>query len=147
MAEYHIRAINRSVAPWVFVVAHRPMYCSLNNYPNTKVMYGLQQYLEDMFYYYQVNVFWTGHYHAYERTCPLYRQKCQQDGITHIMTGMAGASLDQSKYFYAPWSVYRDSSSFGYGRLHIYNRTHLNFEYVANANRTVKDSVWIVRDH
>ena len=142
-----LRAINRSVIPWVFVVAHRPMYCSLNNYPNTKVMYGLQQYLEDMFYHYQVDVFWTGHFHAYERTCPLYRQNCQSDGVTHIMTGMAGASLDQSKYFYVPWSIYRDSSSFGYGRLHIYNRTHLNFEYVANANRTVKDSVWIVRDH
>jgi hypothetical protein len=35
-----------------------------------------------------------GHYHSYQRTCPVYQNKCVDDGLVHITVGSAGAWLD-----------------------------------------------------
>jgi hypothetical protein len=44
----------------------------------------------------QVDLFWAGHYHSYERVCPVYNDTCRRhgEGIVHITIGSAGASLD-----------------------------------------------------
>ena len=42
-----------------------------------------------------VDVALWGHHHSYQRTCPVYRQKCRSDGKApvHVVIGMAGREL------------------------------------------------------
>jgi hypothetical protein len=42
----------------------------------------------------QVDLTLYGHYHSYQRTCPVYQNKCVDDGLVHITVGSAGAWLD-----------------------------------------------------
>ena len=42
-----------------------------------------------------VDVALWGHHHSYQRTCPVYRQKCCSNGKApvHVVIGMAGREL------------------------------------------------------
>ena len=42
----------------------------------------------------QVDVALYGHYHSYQRTCPVYQNECVDGGLIHITVGSAGAWLD-----------------------------------------------------
>ena len=42
---------------------------------------------------YQVDLALWGHYHSYQRTCPVYQEVCTEGATTHIVIGMGGQSL------------------------------------------------------
>lgn len=60
---------NRNERPWIFVYGHRPIYQGNNTDVN------LQAAIEDLFYKYNVDIYFTGHVHSYERTWPTYKSK------------------------------------------------------------------------
>ncbi len=70
----------------------------------------IQQYLEDLLYQYQVDLCLWGHYHSYERTCPVYKNQCitsdhSKTGYlapVHAVIGMAGATLSNSWMYPQP---------------------------------------------
>ena len=85
--------------------------------------------------------FWA-HYHSYERTCKIYKGKCVEDGVTHIVVGSAGKSRDMEGWWPKPWSVFR-ANDYGYGRVTAANKTSLLYEWVSNEHKDVKDHVWL----
>ncbi|XP_065181065.1 uncharacterized protein LOC135811751 [Sycon ciliatum] len=147
-----LATVNRTRTPWVFVMGHRPMYCSRVASANYIIQVHQREAYEDALYRFGVDVFWSGHYHSYERTCAVYKEKCAKTAsggpaaTVHIMVGMAGASHDQPDWQPSTWaeSHYVD---YGYNRVTVANATHLLSEYVENESGKVKDSVWIVSDH
>lgn len=146
-----LEAVNRTRTPWVFIMGHRPMYTSRTSTANLAIQVHQREAYEDVLQKYGVDVFFSGHYHSYERTCPVYKEECQEkDGMAqstvHLMVGMAGASHDPPKYDNKTWSISR-STEYGYSRVHVANATHLFFEYVRNDSGKVGDSAWIVSDH
>jgi hypothetical protein len=135
--ERDLRSVNRSRTPWVIVGAHRPMYTTIVRDIGNGITEMLHQTLEPMFYKYQVDVNLFAHIHSYERSCPMYREQCVNDGITHVLIGMAGHNLDFDTYTGAKWSLYHDQQ-FGYTQI-LANRTHLHFVYRRNVDDAIGD--------
>lgn len=96
--EQDLRSVNRSRTPWLVVGSHRPMYASETDEPYDFIQIMLQYYLEPLFYKYHVDLNLFAHKHSYERTCPMFQKRCVDDGIIHVLIGMAGQDLDNGEY-------------------------------------------------
>eukprot|EP00045_Choanoeca_perplexa_P008355 m.77324 g.77324 ORF g.77324 m.77324 type:complete len:690 (-) comp14462_c0_seq1:72-2141(-) len=143
--ERDLNTVDRSKTPWVVLMAHRPMYSSETYLGDYEVAVGMQHEFEDLIYQ-KVDLALYGHYHSHERTCPVYRNKCQPPGEApvHIVIGSAGASLDGDGLYDKNWSMFFDND-FGYGRVTVANTTAMHWEYVRTKdNRTVNDA-WIYK--
>ena len=136
--ENDLRSVNRSITPWLIVGSHREMYTSEDNsVGETEITEKLQEYLEPVFYKYHVDLNLFAHRHSYERTCPMYQNKCVSDGITHVLIGMAGQTLEHGKYRPVEWSKYHDAQ---YGYTTIYaNQTYLHFTYYHSNDDKIAD--------
>jgi hypothetical protein len=138
--EEDLRSVNRSRTPWLIVGSHRHMYSSESDTADfIKLM--LQLYLEPLFYKYHVDVNLYAHRHSYERSCPMYQNKCVDDGITQVLIGMAGQDLDNGKYSDAKWSLYHDEQ-FGYTTIFV-NQTYLHFTYYHSNDDQIADQFTI----
>ncbi|EGZ21869.1 hypothetical protein PHYSODRAFT_489042 [Phytophthora sojae] len=143
--------VDRGITPWLIVHLHRPLYCSESYEGDHAVAELLRGCFEDLFFTNRVDLVFSGHYHAYERTCPVYQGHCrEQNGRamapTHIMIGSGGAELDDASYLQANWSRSRQQE-YGHGRLHVFNASHAHFEFVRARDRAVTDDVWVVSTH
>lgn len=56
---------HRGVRPWIFVQGHHPMY------QGDSINKEFQAAMEDMFYKYGVDIYFSGHVHSYERDYPV----------------------------------------------------------------------------
>jgi len=135
--ERDLKSVNRTRTPWIIVGSHRQMFTSENDHPDIIVGQHLQLYLEPLFYQYHVDVNLFAHLHAYERSCPMYQQKCVANGITNVLIGMAGIGLDSRTYSVNEWSQYHDQQ-YGYTIITA-NRTALAFKYYHNTDNNVAD--------
>jgi hypothetical protein len=113
---------------------------------NPTIARHMQLELEDVLMKYRVDLALWGHYHSYERTCPVYKQSCVSEGPTHIIIGTAGFDLTFDPWPIPEWkwSAYH-SSNFGYGRVTVANSSALLWEFVLNINGKVEDRVWIIK--
>lgn len=141
-----LASVDRSKTPWIILTGHRPMYNSEQYASDYKVAQNMQKMYEDVLHKYQVDLAYWGHYHAYERTCPVYKEECTAwgNGTTHITIGSAGASLDTVALYGKKWSLYFDDD-FGIGVITIANKTALHWEYIRNKERKVIDERWIYK--
>ncbi|CAF2723528.1 unnamed protein product [Rotaria sp. Silwood2] len=135
--EHDLSSVNRSRTPWLIVGSHRPMYSSIVRDVGDPITAMLQLSLESMFYKYHVDINLFAHIHSYERSCPMYQEKCADNGIIHVLIGMAGHNLDFDTYTGAKWSLYHDQQ-FGYTQISA-NRTYLRFSYHQNVDDTIVD--------
>lgn len=69
---------NRNIRPWIFVQGHHPLYQG-----NTTDV-NFQNALEKLFYDYQVDIYFSGHIHSYERTWPIYANKFETFSSTNF---------------------------------------------------------------
>ena len=147
-----LKSVDRAKTPWVFLYIHRPMYCSVVYSRDYNLSLLIRDELEQELADYHVDVVFTGHYHSYERTCAVFGDRCIEstDGKAmapvHLMVGSGGFDVDNTGYYDVDWRE-QGFLEYGHGRTHIYNSTHLHFEFVSNAERRVKDETWIVSTH
>ncbi|KAF1321527.1 Inactive purple acid phosphatase 9, partial [Globisporangium splendens] len=161
-----LKHVDRAKTPWLFLHIHRPMYCSEMYESDFELSKYIRKNLETLCAEYGVDVVFSGHYHAYERTCPVFQEQCRTETIpsgntnmtsfgrplekakapVHIMVGSAGASLDSAGYYAVPWSR-AAQMEYGYGRMHVYNATHALYEFKRNRDCVIADSAWIISDH
>jgi acid phosphatase type 7 len=146
--EAELKLVDRRVSPWLFVYGHRPLYCSEDYPTDYRVTLMLREALEPLFARYAVDIYFSGHYHAYERTCRVYKGECMIDdsGTLHIMAGSAGREVDNARYMGKAWSR-AAFQTYGYARLHIFNDTEATVEFVENHSGNVIDSVKLRTDH
>ena len=108
------------------------------------VSLGMQHLFEDLLFKYHIDLALWAHYHSYERTCAVYKQKCVHDGVTHITIGTAGMTENVRPYMKKNWSLFqRKNNSYGYGRVTVANRSALLWEYFVNSENKVVDDVWL----
>jgi len=105
---------------------------------------AMQHFMEDMINKYQVDLGLWAHYHSYERTCPVFKGKCTKGATTHIIVGTAGKELDMPAYMDMDWSMYREIN-YGYGRITVYNKNKLLWEFIRNKDNVVTDKVLLTR--
>ena len=148
-AELTKAASNRSTRPWVILMGHKPLYCSLNEESEMiMTVCGLQASVmrrayEDLIVTYGVDLALFGHVHLYERLLPTAYDKVVGDfnksstvflnpkAPIYIINGVAGNLENESvvmKVSKTPgiWTALQ-SESLGYGRLNIVNSTHLHY--------------------
>ena len=159
---------NREARPWVVVYGHRPMYCTddTDDDPtictlDTSVLrdgvsapHGGHRVgaLEELLWQYQVDFYFSGHMHSYERLWPTYRGQLLGSSYSpliaplHIIAGAAGCQekLDEYDYSRYPWSAVT-SDSYGYGKLVVHNVTHAEWQQILDEDGSVLDHIWMTR--
>ncbi|DBA02972.1 TPA: hypothetical protein N0F65_003160 [Lagenidium giganteum] len=149
--EADLKSVDRNKTPWLFLHLHRMLYCSQDYIKDYNVSLLLREALEPLVLEHKVDILFGGHYHAYERTCPVKQSKCAFDGErvaapVHLMIGSAGGEIDDAQYMNREWSA-QVKSEYGYGRVHVYNASHAHFEFLQLRGRSVTDEMWIISDH
>jgi len=144
--ERDLLAIDRTKTPWVIVESHRPMYMIEDVPSNTLVGIHMRKDFESLLYQHNVDLYLAGHYHAYFRTCAgLYKGKCHNGGVTHITVGTAGAELDSTPLLRKNWAEFF-SAEWGYGRITVFDKTSLLWEFISDQDGEVKDSTWLRKE-
>ncbi|CAG9322167.1 unnamed protein product [Blepharisma stoltei] len=158
---------HRNERPWIIVMTHHPLYCSYDfarhsierNYICGAEARILRDKLEDIFYEQGVDMFLAGHLHTYERMGPIYKNstvKSELDDLNlhlnpqatvYILDGNGGSVIGHNAEISTTphlWNYY-NSNDFGYGRMTVFNNTHLYFEQFSAAKEKVTDHIWLVK--
>jgi hypothetical protein len=136
-----LAATDRTASPFVVIVGHRPMYSSqLGADPDHIVSLHFRDAMDALVNTRGVDLMLTGHYHSYERSCPVVGDLCIASGnaTTHIVVGTAGAGLEEGA-FPGKWSRFH-AVKFGYGRLTA-TRDVLAWEFVSSETGEVLDAI------
>jgi hypothetical protein len=90
----------------------------LNMGGDVQVGLVMRRELEDLLRSLRVNLFFVGHQHSYERTCPLYNGQCVEEGTVHIVAGTAGATVNSAGFSpsLGNWTV-KSLMDYGYVRV------------------------------
>lgn len=152
---------DRDQHPWIIVLGHRPMYCSLTDSVNESDLdcanmtdLFIRSKLEDLFFEEGVDLYISGHQHNYERSWPMYRGKAFQLSYAnpkapiHIVNGAMGYEyLTETFTEPYPWSAHRlaDNKKELYGKLEVVNATHLMWDVYAAANNEHEDSILVMQ--
>eukprot|EP00164_Ancoracysta_twista_P016898 GFYU01028567.1.p1 GENE.GFYU01028567.1~~GFYU01028567.1.p1 ORF type:complete len:355 (+),score=133.72 GFYU01028567.1:160-1065(+) len=147
--EADLKAVDRSVTPWVVVGGHRPMYSSEE--PENGYDYVIGQHMseafEDLLHEYKVDVAFWGHMHTYERTCPVYKGKCCEEGehcTTHVVVGSAGASFDSGGFYEYEWALRKEESFWGFNACSA-TEDQLYCKFVENDNGSTQDEFTVTK--
>ncbi|OQS06871.1 purple acid phosphatase 20-like [Thraustotheca clavata] len=148
--ERDLMSIDRTLTPWLIVVMHGPWYNSNKAHQNHhEPHHVMKKDMEELLYKYHVNIVFSGHVHAYERSVPVYKNVPTADGPVYVVVGDGGNREGLADTFIEPkpeWSAFR-KAKYGYGHLTITNTTHAYFAWhVGGPTRDkVADSIWLVK--
>lgn len=145
--------------PWLIIVGHRPMYSS----DQATDSGHLQEQLEPVIIQYGIDLAVWGHMHCYERTTPvqynnftdrehfspdgkIYQHQANETSPIHLTIGTAGAWIHEQWTPKPEWSQVR-YQKYGFGKLFVYNRTHLQFRsiIVDKTSSDEEDNFMIIR--
>lgn len=130
----NLATVNRNNTPWVIVVMHCPWYSSnVKHYADTQTVL-MRESMENLFYEYNVNIVFSGHVHAYERSYPVYKNKTDMYGPVYITIGDGGnlEGLDYKYYEQPVWSAFRNGTQYGHGTLTLLDRKRLLWKWFRN---------------
>lgn len=127
-----LQTVDREITPWVLVTMHVPIYNTFALHPHDLQIFAAKEHLEPLFVDYNVNVVFSGHIHAYQRTANVVMDKLDETGPLHITIGAGGRKCDAPFKSEEPehWVVKRDASFYGYGRFQIFNATHAEWKWI-----------------
>jgi hypothetical protein len=145
-----LASVDRSATPWTFVVFHQPYVNSNTAHNMASEGAPMQAAIEDVLYDSGiVDVVFSGHVHAYERSCRVYQYECVDGAPYYITIGDGGNAEGLATGWVSPqpdWSVYRQAS-YGHGELVVHNETHTLWQWHQNTDLspTVADEFWVVK--
>ncbi len=121
-------------------------FTSLDQYA---VEVAMRHEFENLLIQYEVDLFLSGHFHSYFRSCKgLYKSKCNNGGLTHIVVGTAGAKLDEGRKMHTNWTE-TFIKDWGYGKIVVYNSTAIHWSFISshgeNEGKTM-DELWIKKE-
>lgn len=145
-----LQKVNRTATPWLILMYHRPFYNSNTAHQGETALF--QSIYEPLFYKYKVDLAFCGHVHAYERSAPVYNNVVNNAYPTeYIVIGDGGNQEGLASGWLAKpsWSVFREAQ-YGYGRLHIFNETHIDWTWHINPTTnsySIRDQTTFVRSY
>lgn len=139
--ENDLSLVNRTERPWIIVYGHRPMYSgNIVDIP-FNMKNRMRKAFENILLKYNVDIYFAGHIHAYERMSKVKNGKKDKNGIYHIISGAAGCQekphdSDYLKHDYTEYSNYKD---FGYGILTVLGNNSLVWKYYRSSDDILLD--------
>jgi hypothetical protein len=141
---------NRAQVPWIIVAGHRSFYSS----QSSKVCIPCRLAFEHLLYQYDVDVYFAGHSHWYERFYPIEINATEIISLNYtnitqpiyITNGGAGnpscgeSNINQPLNFSAK-IVYQC----GYGQFIVYNSTHAQWNFYLSENQSLVDQIDIIK--
>ncbi|XP_071710006.1 probable inactive purple acid phosphatase 27 [Rutidosis leptorrhynchoides] len=148
-------SVDRNKQPWLIFAAHRVLGYSTDNFLTYEEPAGRAN-LQKLWQKYKVDIALYGHIHNYERTCPVYKDKCvnqgrshysgTMNGTIHVVVGGGGSHLSDFIPIDMPWSLFKDRD-WGFVKLTAFNHSSLLFEYKKSSDGLVYDNFTISRDY
>jgi len=147
---------NRENVPWIILFGHRPMYApnEQSNGVPTGHAGDVQAFFEPFLEQYQVDVFLTGHVHAYARTYPVYQNSVTSTSFNnppstvHITAGGAGnregiTAFPSQK---PSWYAGGNDVTYGFGTFVVNSDTSLTWNYYESDSGALYDSFTITKN-
>ena len=123
-------AANRANVPWIVVSGHRPLYSG--GHSEAPVI----AFLEPIFLQFDVDLYFAGHVHWYERLWPVINGTLvQKDYVNprspvYIVNGAGGNVEGPTKHSEAPdWQAFLNKKSFGFGQLTFESATKASWKF------------------
>jgi hypothetical protein len=129
-----LATVDRSKTPWVVAVFHQPYVNSNDAHSMDTEGAPMQKAVEDVLNQYSVDLVFSGHVHAYERSCQVYQYKCTPGAPWYITIGDGGNLEGLAETWVDPqpaWSSFRQAS-YGFGELHVVNSTSMVWRWHQN---------------
>lgn len=144
-----LSSVDRQSTPWVVVAFHQPYVNSNDAHSISTEGAPMQEAIESTLYENKVDLVFSGHVHAYERSCQVYQYKCTPGAPYYITIGDGGNKEGLATNWVEPqpdWSLFRQAS-YGFGELHVSNATHMHWSWHQNQDLvpTVADELTIVK--
>jgi acid phosphatase type 7 len=151
-ADLKAATVNRTQHPWILAAGHHPIYSG------DAVDTNIQAAIEDLFYQYGVDVYFTGHVHSYERAYPVYQRVVEKTYVNpratlQLIVGGAGndemveaPALNDPPPSPGPWTAMQDGY-YGIGQVTIIDDHQLRFDYIRTGSGEVFDTVVLTRNH
>lgn len=147
-----LASVDRTKTPWVVVAGHRPWYASN---ANSSSCWSCRDAFEPIFYNYSVDLVLSGHFHTYDRSAPVYKDKADPNELNnprypwYITNGAAGHydGLDNLTRPLRSYSRATVEGVYGWSKLIFHNSTHLTTEFIASGNGSVLDSATLYKAH
>ena len=142
-----LHAVDRCVTPWLVVAGHRPLYVPFPHKSNREVGDHLRGFLEPLLEAHGVDLYISGHVHAYARTCNVWRGgQCvprSVGGTTHVLAGTGGRKLsdiagDQSDWLEAAAELW------GFVRLDAGGGDALRLQFLSSEDGGVVDETTLL---
>jgi len=143
----NLEMVDRNNTPWIIVVMHCPWYSSnVNHYGDSQTVI-MRESMEKLFYEHSVNIVFSGHVHAYERTFPVFKNNTDEYGTVYITIGDGGnlEGHDDEYYEQPKWSAFRNGTQYGYGTLTLLDNKRLLWKWFRNKDDQMefKDEVML----
>jgi hypothetical protein len=149
---------NRDKQPWLFVSGHRSIFCSDKDEWGSREQ--RQHILSPLFEKYKVDMYLSGHMHMYERVYPVFAngtvdtKALSNNGHVYTNprppvyavqgTGGVFTSFDTYVSPQPAWSAKRNDH-WGYGRLEVFNFTHLHYSFQIEETGESDDYFWLIK--
>lgn len=141
-------ASNRQQVPWIIALGHRPLYSSGG------ACGACVDAFEALFNKYNVDVYFAGHIHWYERLYAISpggnvvnTDYNNPTAPVYIVNGAAGNVEGHSTGSQQDYTALIDDSDYGYGRLTLTNRSALTWQFFRSSDRSLADQITLVKEH
>lgn len=161
-------ALNREAVPWIFAFAHKPLYCNMDwtlpyDNPHTNTNCGEQAMIlrgawETLFNSFNVDIYFSGHVHNYQRMAPIFRNLTvpsyydskelfvNPNAPIYILSGDSGSDHGHEPLSPTPqlWSIH-GTDAYGFGKLTVFNQTHVRWVQYNSEKIEVEDVMWVIK--
>lgn len=146
-----LQRVNRSSTPFVIVGQHRPFYSSIltdiiPGMQGLPEMAGMRKVLEPVLIEHGVDIVLCGHFHQYERSCPLVDGKCNAKGPVYMTVGNAGPDNYVPWGLKPHWAITR-SYEHGVATFKVLNKTTLHVLQTSVQTGTTLDDFYVTSHH
>lgn len=154
--EQDLASVDRSKTSWIIVTGHRPWYLSYPNVTKT-ICWSCKDVFEPLFLKYEVDLYFSGHAHVYQRSAPIANQVIDPNELNnpsapwYITNGAGGHydgldSLQRPPQPYERFGLDTNEKAYGWSMLTFHNCTHLTHDFVLSANGSVLDSATLYKN-
>ena len=131
-----LKTVNRDMTPWVIVVIHVPLYNTFSLHHHDLQIVAAKEHLEPLFVEHSVNLVFSGHIHAYQRSKNVAFGTANVTGPVHITIGAGGRKCEAPYENETPeeWVEFRDATMYGYGQLELVDRHTAIWQWIPTGN-------------